>query len=63
MLVDEIAALDGIDSLIIGTNDLTAELGVPGVYESPGSQRLISATSTLTKSMATGLELAVFTHA
>ncbi|GAA6003640.1 HpcH/HpaI aldolase family protein [Rhodotorula paludigena] len=33
--VDEIATLDGIDLILIGTNDLTAELGVPGDYDSP----------------------------
>ncbi|KAK4502314.1 hypothetical protein PRZ48_005739 [Zasmidium cellare] len=32
-LVDEIAAVDGVDSLLIGTNDLTAEMGIPGQYE------------------------------
>ncbi|GAA6019833.1 hypothetical protein JCM10207_003714 [Rhodosporidiobolus poonsookiae] len=40
--VDEIAKLDGIDVILIGTNDLTAELGVPGDYDSP----LISAAYT-----------------
>ncbi len=30
---DEIAALDGLDMLGIGANDLTTELGVPGQYE------------------------------
>ncbi|WP_175428195.1 HpcH/HpaI aldolase family protein [Rhodococcus pyridinivorans] len=30
--VDEIAALDGVDVLMIGANDLTADLGVPGDY-------------------------------
>lgn len=34
-LVDEIAAVPGVDSLLIGTNDLTAEMGIPGDYESP----------------------------
>lgn len=34
-LVDEIAAVDGVDSLLIGTNDLTAEMGIPGDYENP----------------------------
>ncbi|KAM0259282.1 hypothetical protein ACHAPA_010849 [Fusarium lateritium] len=33
--VDEIAALPGVDSLLIGTNDLTAEMGIPGDYENP----------------------------
>ena len=30
---DQIAALDGVDMIAIGTNDLTAELGVPGRYD------------------------------
>ncbi|KFY81184.1 hypothetical protein V499_00010 [Pseudogymnoascus sp. VKM F-103] len=34
-IVDEIAALEGVDSLLIGTNDLTAEFGIPGQYDSP----------------------------
>ncbi|KAF4345845.1 hypothetical protein FBEOM_221 [Fusarium beomiforme] len=34
-LVDEIAALPGVDSLLIGTNDLTAEMGISGDYENP----------------------------
>ncbi|KAL8391746.1 hypothetical protein RB595_010388 [Gaeumannomyces hyphopodioides] len=34
-LVDEIAAVEGVDSLLIGTNDLTAEMGIPGEYENP----------------------------
>lgn len=38
----EIATLEGIDVILIGTNDLTAELGVPGDYDSP----LISAAYT-----------------
>lgn len=32
-LVDEIAAVEGVDSLLIGTNDLTAEMGIPGDYD------------------------------
>lgn len=39
-LLDEIAAVEGVDSLLIGTNDLTAEMGIAGNYESP---RLIEA--------------------
>lgn len=34
-LVDEIAAVEGVDSLLIGTNDLTAEMGIPGDYDNP----------------------------
>ncbi len=30
---DAIAALDGVDMLAVGANDLTAELGVPGQYD------------------------------
>ena len=33
--VEEIAAVDGVDMLLIGTNDLTAEWGVPGRYDDP----------------------------
>lgn len=32
--VDEIAAVDGVDVLLIGSNDLAIELGVPGQFES-----------------------------
>jgi 2-keto-3-deoxy-L-rhamnonate aldolase RhmA len=32
---DAIAALDGVDMLAIGVNDLTAELGVPGEHADP----------------------------
>jgi len=32
---DAIAAVPGIDSLLIGTNDLTAEMGIPGEYSHP----------------------------
>lgn len=31
----EIAELEGIDLILIGTNDLTAELGIPGDYDHP----------------------------
>jgi 2-keto-3-deoxy-L-rhamnonate aldolase RhmA len=31
--VDEIAAVDGVDILFIGTNDLCAELGIDGQFE------------------------------
>jgi 2-keto-3-deoxy-L-rhamnonate aldolase RhmA len=33
--VDAIAAVPGVDSLLIGSNDLTAEMGIPGQYDSP----------------------------
>ena len=32
---DQIAALDGVDMLAIGANDLTAEFGVPGRFDDP----------------------------
>jgi 2-keto-3-deoxy-L-rhamnonate aldolase RhmA len=32
---DEIAAVDGVDIVALGANDLTAELGVPGRYDDP----------------------------
>ncbi|CAG8113101.1 unnamed protein product [Penicillium salamii] len=32
--VDEIASVDGVDVLLIGTNDLALELGVPGQFQS-----------------------------
>jgi 2-keto-3-deoxy-L-rhamnonate aldolase RhmA len=33
--VEEIAAVDGVDMMLVGTNDLTAEWGVPGQYDDP----------------------------
>lgn len=33
--VEELAAVDGVDSLLIGTNDMTAEMGIHGDYENP----------------------------
>jgi len=33
--VKEIAAVDGVDIVGVGANDLTAELGVPGQYDAP----------------------------
>src|SRR5574341_62258 len=32
---DTIAAVDGVDVLLIGTNDLTLEMGIPGKYDDP----------------------------
>ena len=32
---DDIAALDGVDALLIGTADLTAEMGIPGQVDHP----------------------------
>lgn len=33
--VEEIAAVEGVDMMLVGTNDLTAELGIPGQYDDP----------------------------
>ena len=33
--VESIAAIDGVDVLLIGTNDLCMEMGVPGDYSNP----------------------------
>ena len=33
--VDSIAAIDGVDVLLIGTNDLCMEMGIPGDYSNP----------------------------
>ena len=33
--VDSIAAIDGIDVVLIGTNDLCMEMGIPGDYSNP----------------------------
>ncbi len=32
---DEIAAVPGVDSILIGTNDLCAEMGIPGQFTDP----------------------------
>jgi 4-hydroxy-2-oxoheptanedioate aldolase len=45
--VEEIAAVEGVDMMLIGTNDLTAEMGIPGQYDDPrvrqAYQRVIAA--------------------
>lgn len=33
--VDEIASLEGVDCIFVGSNDLSVELGVPGDFSSP----------------------------
>ncbi|GIZ48041.1 hypothetical protein CKM354_001111600 [Cercospora kikuchii] len=57
-LVDEIAAVEGVDSLLIGTNDLTAEMGIPGQYEQPqvteAYRRTISACQKVGKWVGVG---------
>jgi 2-keto-3-deoxy-L-rhamnonate aldolase RhmA len=32
---EEIVAVEGVDMVLIGTNDLTADMGIPGDYENP----------------------------
>jgi 2-keto-3-deoxy-L-rhamnonate aldolase RhmA len=34
-LAEEIVAVAGVDMVLIGTNDLTADMGIPGDYENP----------------------------
>lgn len=36
--IDQIAAVDGIDVLLVGANDLTSDIGVPGDYGSEKAQ-------------------------
>ncbi|THY03713.1 hypothetical protein D6C89_02350 [Aureobasidium pullulans] len=35
-LVEKFAAVEGVDPLLIGTNNLTAEMGISGDYDNPG---------------------------
>jgi 4-hydroxy-2-oxoheptanedioate aldolase len=44
-LVDEIAAIDGVDGLYLGPGDLSVDLGVPGQWDSPLMLEAIRATS------------------
>jgi 4-hydroxy-2-oxoheptanedioate aldolase len=41
---DAIAAVEGVDVVMIGTNDLCAEMGIPGQYDDP---RVVSAYETV----------------
>ena len=43
-LADEIAAVEGVDILMIGANDLLAEMGLPGQY---GHEKLATAFETM----------------
>ncbi|KAL2275185.1 hypothetical protein FJTKL_02412 [Diaporthe vaccinii] len=38
----EILALDGVDGLLIGSNDLCADLGIPGQYDNPPYQDAVT---------------------
>lgn len=44
-LVDEIAAMAGVDGLYIGPGDLSTALGIPGQWQSPAVYEAIRATS------------------
>jgi 2-keto-3-deoxy-L-rhamnonate aldolase RhmA len=39
---DAIAAVDGVDMVAIGANDLTAELGIPGDYRHPSLRQAVA---------------------
>jgi 2-keto-3-deoxy-L-rhamnonate aldolase RhmA len=45
--VEEIVAVEGVDMVLVGTNDLTAEMGIPGEFDHPevrtAYQRIITA--------------------
>lgn len=55
---DAIAAVEGVDVLLIGTNDLTAEMGIPGQYADErviaAYERMIAAARTHGKSAGMG---------
>lgn len=44
--LDEIAAVDGVDVLHVGCNDLAADLGIPGAYTDP---RIVEAIASVVK--------------
>lgn len=41
-VVAEILALEGVDGLLIGSNDLCTDLGIPGQYDHPRYQELVT---------------------
>ncbi|GAB3155214.1 aldolase/citrate lyase family protein [Amycolatopsis stemonae] len=43
--VDAIASVDGVDMLVFGANDFTAELGVPGRYDDPRLRDAVAAAA------------------
>jgi len=43
---EAIAAVDGVDMIAVGANDLTSELGVPGQYEHPALREAIATVAT-----------------
>jgi 4-hydroxy-2-oxoheptanedioate aldolase len=47
--VEEIAAVEGVDILLIGTNDLLAELGLSGQYDHPVVREVFTRTIAATR--------------
>lgn len=43
--IDEIAAVEGVDILLIGSNDLSIELGVPGQFKNDQFRNAVEAVS------------------
>ncbi|WP_238011641.1 aldolase/citrate lyase family protein [Dactylosporangium sp. AC04546] len=43
--VDDIAAQEGVDIVVLGANDFTAELGIPGHYDHPALDEAVAATA------------------
>lgn len=43
--IDEIAAVPGVEALLIGSNDLSIELGAPGDFKSPQYRSAVEAAS------------------
>ncbi|KAH8177009.1 hpcH/HpaI aldolase/citrate lyase family protein [Sarocladium implicatum] len=41
-IVDEILAVDGVDGILIGSNDLTTDMGIPGQYDDPLYQEYVT---------------------
>ena len=41
---EQIAAVEGVDGIMIGTNDLAAEMGIPGQFAHPEIERAYAAT-------------------
>ena len=43
--IDEIAGIEGVEVLLVGSNDLAIELGVPGQFQSPQFRSALEAVS------------------
>lgn len=41
-LVEEYLAIDGVDGILIGSNDLCADMGIPGEYDNPLYQKAVT---------------------